>query len=226
MTDSYFYTGDIMLYTTNWAPQNFLPCDGRPLAINDFNALYAIIGMTFGGDTKNPPTYFNLPDLRGRVPIGAPSYSSKYSKPTDVGQKVGSETVCLKPENLPLHTHTYYETAMPPAMPFNVSSAPATQVTPGQSSLLAQVTNTFGVDIGLYNNDPNPTVDLNWQEDNGVVDINGESTGNGEAMTNMQPFTGIGFYICVDGLWPSAPWLEEADDGSEPQQPSGKEPNE
>ncbi|MCA9547414.1 MAG: tail fiber protein [Myxococcales bacterium] len=57
-----------MLFAPNFAPKSWLPCDGRLLRIVDYQALYSLLGTTYGGDGMNT---FGLPDLRGRVPLGA-----------------------------------------------------------------------------------------------------------------------------------------------------------
>ena len=57
------YTGSISEFAGNYAPRNFLPCDGRQLPVgnNPYTPLFAIIGTTYGGDGVK---YFNLPDMR------------------------------------------------------------------------------------------------------------------------------------------------------------------
>ena len=59
--------GSIMLFAGNFAPRNWAYCEGQLLAINTNQALFSILGTTYGGDGR---TSFGLPDLRGRVPIG------------------------------------------------------------------------------------------------------------------------------------------------------------
>ena len=61
------YTGEVRAFPWGTTPQGWLPCDGRSLSIPTYPALYTLIGVTFGGDGYSS---FNLPDLRGRVPIG------------------------------------------------------------------------------------------------------------------------------------------------------------
>ncbi len=58
----------IIPWAANFAPVNWAICDGSKLSISDFQALYSLLGTTFGGDGR---TYFQLPDLRGHVPMGA-----------------------------------------------------------------------------------------------------------------------------------------------------------
>ena len=61
------YIGQISIYAFNFAPRGWMPCDGRLLPIAQYQALFALIGTTYGG---NGVTTFALPDLRGRIVVG------------------------------------------------------------------------------------------------------------------------------------------------------------
>ena len=61
------FIGEIRLFAGNFAPRNWAFCNGQTLPISQNNALYSILGTTYGGDGR---TSYGLPDLRGRVPIG------------------------------------------------------------------------------------------------------------------------------------------------------------
>lgn len=94
------YIGEIRLFSGNYAPQGWAFCDGQLVDINQYTALYTLIGTTYGGDGR---TTFALPDLRGRLPIhmGVSSTGVSYS----IGQKDGVEKVTLTSSQLPNHTH-------------------------------------------------------------------------------------------------------------------------
>lgn len=79
------YLGEIRLMAFNFPPQGWAQCNGQHLPINQNQALFALLGTTYGG---NGQTTFALPDLRGRVPIhaGAGFY---------LGQGGGVEAVAL-----------------------------------------------------------------------------------------------------------------------------------
>lgn len=94
MTES--YVGEIKMFAGDYVPEGWAFCDGSLLPIVENEMLYALIGTTYGGDGR---TKFQLPDLRGRVPI---HYSSSYP----LGMKAGTETVSLIQSELPIHTHT------------------------------------------------------------------------------------------------------------------------
>lgn len=89
------FLGQIVSCGFGRVPDGFVPCDGRLLAIRDNQALYSLLGTTFGGDGVNT---FAVPDLRGRAALGA-----GLSYP--LGQKAGQERVALTMSACPSHAH-------------------------------------------------------------------------------------------------------------------------
>jgi microcystin-dependent protein len=65
------YIGTILLFAFNYEPMGFMLCDGRTLNINQYTPLYALIGVTYGG---NGTTNFMLPNLNGASPLPAMKY--------------------------------------------------------------------------------------------------------------------------------------------------------
>ncbi|HEX4853078.1 phage tail protein [Arenimonas sp.] len=95
------YIGEIRLFPYNFAPRDWIDCDGRLLPISQYDALFALIGTTYGGDGQST---FALPDLRGRLPIHqgtGPGLSNRV-----LGERAGTETVTLTQAQMPAHTHT------------------------------------------------------------------------------------------------------------------------
>ena len=93
--------GELMLFAGNFAPNGWLPCDGRLLNIIDYESLFYVIGTTYGGDGL---TTYALPDLRGRTPI----HSGQGAGLSDrlLGEMSGSEQVTLTTASLPAHSHS------------------------------------------------------------------------------------------------------------------------
>ncbi|MCA9638552.1 MAG: phage tail protein [Myxococcales bacterium] len=95
------FLGQIMMFAGNFAPRGWALCDGQLLPISQNQALFSILGTTYGGDGR---TTFALPDLRGRAPIHAghgPGLSDYR-----LGQKGGAESVTLTVNQMPSHNHT------------------------------------------------------------------------------------------------------------------------
>lgn len=97
------YIGSVCYMAGNYCPDGYLKADGTLVTINQYQALYAVIGATYGGDAR---TNFNLPDLRGRAVIG---WGAATPQTTAVafGAKRGTETVTLAANQVPLPQHTH-----------------------------------------------------------------------------------------------------------------------
>ncbi len=94
------FLGEIIMFGGNFAPRGWAMCDGQLLPINSNQALFSILGTTYGGDGR---TTFALPDLRGRVsmhPGNGPGLS-----PRRLGEKGGDENVTLTQAQMPAHNH-------------------------------------------------------------------------------------------------------------------------
>ena len=94
------FLGEIRLVGFNFAPRGWAKCDGQLLSIADNDALFALIGTTYGGDGQST---FALPDFRSRMPIhqGTGSSGTNYT----MGESSGTETVTLIVNQIPTHTH-------------------------------------------------------------------------------------------------------------------------
>lgn len=92
--------GQIILFAGNFAPRGWALCEGQILAINQNQALFSLLGTTYGGDGR---TSFALPDLRGRAPVsvGHGAGLSNYTW----GEKTGTETNTISEQQMPSHNH-------------------------------------------------------------------------------------------------------------------------
>jgi len=89
------FIGEIKVFGGNFAIQGYAFCDGTLLSINQNDALFSLIGTTYGGDGQ---TTFGLPDLRGRIPA---HQGSGFS----LGQSSGNEIATLNWAQIPSHNH-------------------------------------------------------------------------------------------------------------------------
>jgi microcystin-dependent protein len=97
------FLGQIEMFAGNFAPLGWMLCEGQVLPIAENEALFNLIGTTYGGDGVQT---FALPDLRGRVIVSAGQGSGLSSYV--IGQTGGAETVTLTPSQLPGHTHPVF----------------------------------------------------------------------------------------------------------------------
>ena len=94
------FLGQIIFFAGNYAPRNWALCYGQLLPISEYQALFSILGTTYGGDGR---TTFALPDLRGRIAMGQGSNPTGSSYP--LGFMGGQETVLLNGSQMPVHSH-------------------------------------------------------------------------------------------------------------------------
>ncbi len=129
------------------APSGYLVCDGSAVSRTTYAALFAVIGTVFGAGDGS--TTFNLPDLRGRAPIGVGTGSGLSAR--TLGQSLGAETHQLTTAELPAHTHTVKATLA--AQPITVTGGAATAVS-------GTALGSTGSDTP--HNNMQPSLVLNW----------------------------------------------------------------
>ncbi|MCD2165132.1 phage tail protein [Comamonas koreensis] len=176
------YIGQIIMFGGLFAPQNWAFCHGQVMAISQYQALFAILGTTYGG---NGTTTFMLPDLRGRVPVGA-GPGSFYDQFTP-GLVTGSNTVTMTTNQMPAHTH-------PVVSSTTASTLAGTLQTPTTGSILAQSNQRNAQFIEAGN--AGQTVQLGGGPTIGIA-------GASQPLSVMQPSIGINFIIALVGIFPS-----------------------
>jgi len=101
-------TGSLTQFAGSAAPSGWLLCDGASKLVSDYPALYAVIGVTYGGVLG---TSFNLPDMRGRAPIGLDTQvSGSYAdRVTSTGSGITATTLGATGGNqlIPAHSHSF-----------------------------------------------------------------------------------------------------------------------
>ena len=93
------YLGEIKIVSFNFPPKNWALCNGQTMAINQNQALFAILGTTYGG---NGVQTFQLPNLQGRVPI---DFGNGFGGSYTLGQLGGEAMHTLTTSEMPIHTH-------------------------------------------------------------------------------------------------------------------------
>jgi len=131
------YIGEIRMVGFNYAPQGWAFCNGQTLAISQYDALFNLIGTTYGGDGQ---TTFNLPNLQGRIPF---HQGSSAQGTMVLGQQSGSETVTLTTGQIPAHSHL-----------LNANSNAGTQATPANGFWAQSSLEEFSTEALSHNMDP------------------------------------------------------------------------
>lgn len=201
--DDYF--ASISIWAGNFNPRGWLFCQGQLLPISQYNVLFSLIGTVYGG---NGTTNFQLPDLRGRVPVGAGKISE--TKFFSLGQQAGVESVTLDILQIPHHNHSATFT------PSDGSSFSGTVALPVKTGLGAGGNNPNGKYLGgsgninLYYDAPtdgsklaSANISISGTVGGGNVTI--KNNGSSKPFDILQPYLALNFIICNEGLYPPRP---------------------
>lgn len=120
------YIGEIRMFAGNFNPNGWAFCDGQLMPISENEALFQLIGTTYGGDGQET---FAMPNLQSRVPV---HFGTNAGITFQMGETGGVESVTLTTSQIPAHTHTLLgsETNGSQAAPSNNVLANSTLVTP------------------------------------------------------------------------------------------------
>lgn len=179
------FLGQLMLFAGNFDPYNWALCNGQLLPIQAYQALYSIIGITYGG---NGTTNFALPDLRGRVPSHYGQGPGLEYVP--LGKAYGTETNKLENNQMPNHTHAATGTV---GIGANDDVNGKTSDTP------------VGDYLGMTKDVLSYAASTNAKMGESDIDITIATTGSGNAFTNFQPSLGLNYCIALAGKWPERP---------------------
>jgi microcystin-dependent protein len=169
------FIGEIRMFSFNYYPSGWLPCNGQTLPISQNTALFSLLGTTYGGDGK---TTFKLPDLRDRVVVNAGQGTdlSSYTR----GSTGGVTEVKLTTSEIPSHTHPLVVVS---------NGGRTTTSSPAGASFVSLVSDTQKA----YGGAGDPT--------GSAVAL--PSTGFGQPHTNEQPYLVLNFCICTSGNFPT-----------------------
>lgn len=167
------FLGEIRMFAGNFAPTGWAFCQGQLLPIAQNQALFSLLGTTYGG---NGTTTFALPDLRGRVPVGFGQGSGLSNRV--IGEQFGSELVTLNINQMPSHNHTVNAVTTEGNQNLPTNSLPA---------------NTKTLDKEYSDANANTTMKATM--------VN--PTGGNQPFGVTQPSLGVNFIIALQGIYPS-----------------------
>jgi microcystin-dependent protein len=169
------YIGEIRMFGGSFAPAGWAFCDGSLLAISENDALFTLLGTTYGGDGQET---FGLPNLCARIPVCAgtnPATGTTYQ----YGEMLGVESVTLTTQQVPVHTHAALGSVDP-----GTSNSPQNTVPASLTVASGQL--PYGVD-------PPPT---------GLNQSSIPPVGGSQPHDNTQPFLVVSFIISLFGIFP------------------------
>ncbi len=165
--------GEIKMFAGDFAPRNWAFCNGQLLSISQNSALFSILGTTYGGDGVST---FALPDLRGRVPVGAGLGTVLATR--QLGEKIGAETETLTTAQMPMHTHTVNAVTSEGNQNLPANNLPANTKTLDKEYSDANANTTMKATMVNY-------------------------SGGNQPFSVMQPSLGMNYIICIYGIYPS-----------------------
>lgn len=177
------YIAEVRMFAGNFAPRGWAFCQGQILSIAQNTALFALLGTTFGG---NGQTTFALPDLRGRVAVGPGQGPGLPS--VNLGQMAGTPTHTLILTEMPAHNHVA-----------QVATKAFDEGFGGNGNSNVPNNNYWSsTNSGSpYNSTSNTTMKPD------AVQVTLNPAGGSQPHNNMQPYTGLNYIICMEGIFPS-----------------------
>ncbi len=161
-------TGEIRMWAANAIPNGWQLCDGSAINRITYAKLFALIGTTYGvGDNS---TTFNVPNMKGRVPVGFDSTQTEFDA---MGETGGEKTHILTSTEMPSHTHT--QNAHNHTFPGNGA------LTDGPTGV------NYGVQNGTF-------YGFRATSSNSTTAVN-QNTGGGGAHNNLQPYITLKYII-------------------------------
>jgi microcystin-dependent protein len=185
----------IAYFGFNFVPYGWAACNGQLLTVQQNSALFALLGAIYGG---NGTSNFGLPDLRGRVVLGA-GVSTASNKNYNQGNPTGNtETVTLTVNQMPMHSHTAtIGAASATIKAYSQVGTSALPVARGNINVLSG--STSGSIYGTIAPDIVLNVGGGAVAGSVIVDPNGSSN----PVSIMQPYCVLNACICTSGIYPT-----------------------
>jgi microcystin-dependent protein len=166
------YIGEIRMFAGNFAPAGWAFCNGQLMPISENDALFTLIGTTYGGDGQET---FGLPNFAGRVPVHQ-GQGSGISQNYIIGEVAGVESVTLSTQQMPVHNH-----ALMASTAGGTSTNPADHVLASPPSATAYLTDTPSTALASSTLSP---------------------VGGSQPHENMPPYLAVSFIISLFGIYP------------------------
>ena len=183
------YLGQIILFGGNFTPSGWALCNGQLLSVQQNQALYAVIGTIYGGDGIQT---FGLPNLQGRVPVHPGTGQGLTT--VALGESAGTENVSVQITNLPPHTHPI----APPC-----SNVPGTASTPLGNYPAVNATTVTCTPTNVHATATTDTYASPTVPSQQMASFPSGIAGAGTPISIQQPYLGVNFIICTQGIFPS-----------------------
>jgi microcystin-dependent protein len=185
--------GSVCMTAAGYCSVNYIEAKGQLLSINQYTALFSLLGTTYGGDGR---TNFGVPDLQSRSPVGIGQGAGL--QPVNPGAKRGTESVAIGVNNLPPHSHTVNNLAT--SIPVSANTA-NNKLAPDATfnKLAASASGPSGA--AIWSDTQTSPVNAAAGKTSGTTD----PTGSGAPVAILPPQLGVRFCIATTGTYPSRP---------------------
>jgi microcystin-dependent protein len=164
---------EIKIVSFNFPPKGWALCNGQLLPINQNQALFSLLGTTYGGDGR---VNFALPDLRSRMPI-------HFGNGFTLGEKGGQESHTVTQSEMPAHTHLVNGSMASTA----IGAGQTVTSQPGGHMLARATTEVYS----------------SAAPDTTLLPASISNVGGSQPHTNLQPYLVLQFVIALQGIFPS-----------------------
>ncbi|GAU78718.1 phage tail protein [Fusibacter sp. 3D3] len=207
-----YFLGTIVLWPMSWAPVGWAFCDGRLLSINEYEALFSLIGTSYGG---NGVTNFGLPNFQGYIAVGA---GASPLGNLSLGNSCGSYSTntVIGGTSMPSHGHAFLGTCEVPSstfpIAFQTSANEGDRNMPQDNDYLSATTRLKGRPVNLYRGTLGTEATLSGI--GGTVSAKeitllGNTSVSGHSrpieVSNVQKSFVLNYIIAVTGLYPDRP---------------------
>jgi len=192
------FIGEIRAFANSYYPEGWLPCTGQQASIQQYQALYAVIGTFYGNSDMR--TYFTVPNLQGVALVSAGRNPAGMLN-LNLGKSAGAEGVTLTAVGMPAHNHIFN------GVGGGATSARLSTADNGTSFISNFIYQTSGSTTTPiapgYLDQPQNSILLN---PNTIIPAGGNAQGICDPHENRSPFLVINYYICAtDGVFPPRP---------------------
>jgi microcystin-dependent protein len=180
------FIGEIRAFAFNYVPQGWLFCNGSKASLQQYQALFSIVGAFYGPTDQK--TYFTLPDLQGRTLLGAnPSGSLR------LGNVGGTESETLTVAQMPAHSHILYGDKRTGKEASLGTDTPTPQVFISNSLAATPLGGTPGIySYSSPSSSATPAFNISFLGQSGA----------GASHENRMPYLTMMYCICYDGVYP------------------------
>lgn len=192
------FMGSIMTFGFPFAPYGWAQCNGQTMNVNQYNALYALLGNIYGGTA---PQNFMLPNLQGRVPISQGTGLNLTNRV--IGGASGVEKVTVAIANMPAHIHQMSTLTATTTINLGAQPSATGSIVPTATNCYIGGTTAGPTSANMFAPDLGTTAPIVQKGVTTAITGTMQSVGGSLPLDSMNPFLVVNFSIALQGLFPT-----------------------